>query len=64
MMLSKTWPTRLIQVLIEERRTGGPEESYIGAAMRDGICREPPARAAYMNHRQVVVDEVGFIQHP
>ena len=46
MMLSKTWPTRLIQVLIEERRTGGPEESYIGAQCVTGFVasrrRAPP----------------------
>lgn len=51
--------------LLSERLTGVPQESgFINAAMQWGIENEPLARVAYEAANGVVVDEVGFVQHP
>ena len=50
--------------LLVERLTGEREESYINAAMQRGIDEEPIARTEYELDRGVLVDEVGFMQHP
>jgi len=50
--------------LLVERLTGEREESYINAAMQRGIDEEPIARTEYELDRGVLVDEVGFVQHP
>lgn len=50
--------------LVLERITGTRTEGYINASMQWGIDQEPFARAAYEASRGVLVDEVGFIQHP
>ena len=50
--------------LVLERITGQRAESYTNAAMQWGIEQEPFARAAYEARTGVMVDELGFIQHP
>jgi putative phage-type endonuclease len=50
--------------LVLERITGTKTEGYVNAAMQWGIDQEPFARAAYEAHHGVLVDEVGFMQHP
>ena len=50
--------------LVCERLTGKPAESYSNAAMQWGTETEPLARAAYEAKMDVLVDEVGFIDHP
>ena len=50
--------------LVLERITGQRAESYTNAAMQWGIDQEPFARAAYEAKTGVMVDEVGFVQHP
>jgi len=50
--------------LVCERLTGKPAESFSNAAMQWGIDTEKLARAAYEAHMDVLVDEVGFIDHP
>lgn len=50
--------------LICERLTGQKQESFSNAAMDWGTQTEPLARAAYEIHRNVLVDEVGLIDHP
>jgi len=50
--------------LVCERLTGKPAESFSNAAMQWGIDTEKLARAAYEAHMDVLVDEVGFIEHP
>lgn len=47
-----------------ERITGTPQDTYQNQAMRDGIEREPAARAAYQFERGVLVKQVGLIKHP
>jgi putative phage-type endonuclease len=47
-----------------ERLTGVPQDTYQNQAMRDGIEREPEARAAYQFERGVLVKQVGLIKHP
>lgn len=47
-----------------ERLTGQPQEGFQNQAMRDGIEREPEARAAYQFKRLVLVKQVGLIKHP
>lgn len=51
-------------LLIAERLTGQPAESYCNAAMQHGIDTEPHARAAYEFYSGLEVVEVGFIVHP
>jgi len=50
--------------LVCERLTGKPSESFSNAAMQWGTETEPLARAAYEAKMDVLVDEVGFIDHP
>jgi putative phage-type endonuclease len=50
--------------LVVERLTGKPQDTYQNQAMRDGIEREPDARAAYQFERGVLVKQVGLIKHP
>lgn len=50
--------------LIVERMTNRQTESYSNAAMQWGTETEPLARAAYEMANNVMVDEVGFIEHP
>lgn len=50
--------------LICERMTNTVAESYTNAAMQWGTETEPLARAAYESFADVLVDEVGYVQHP
>jgi putative phage-type endonuclease len=50
--------------LICERLTGQQGESFTNAAMQWGTETEPLARSAYENARNLLVQEVGFINHP
>lgn len=50
--------------LICERMTGQKQESYTNTAMEWGTETEPLARAAYEGFKDVLVDEVGIIDHP
>ena len=50
--------------LVCERLTGKPAESYSNAAMSWGTDTEPFARAAYEARMDILVTEVGFIDHP
>ena len=50
--------------LICERMTGQKGESFTNSAMEWGTATEPLARAAYEALKDVLVDEVGIIDHP
>ena len=50
--------------LVAERLTGRVEESYTNGAMAWGIEHEPIARAMYEVRHGVMVDQVGFVDHP
>ena len=50
--------------LVCERMTGKPVESYSNSAMQWGTETEPFARAAYEARMDLLVTEVGFINHP
>jgi putative phage-type endonuclease len=50
--------------LVCERMTGKPAESYSNDAMQWGTDTEPFARAAYEARMDLLVTEVGFIDHP
>lgn len=50
--------------LVAERLTGKPQESFSNAAMQWGTETEPLARSAYELRNGVMVDQVGFVQHP
>jgi putative phage-type endonuclease len=50
--------------LVCERLTGKPAESYSNAAMQWGTDTEPFARAAYEARMDLLVTEVGFVDHP
>ena len=50
--------------LICERMTNTVAESFSSAAMQWGTETEPLARAAYESVADVLVDEVGYVQHP
>ena len=50
--------------LVCERMTGKPAESYSNSAMQWGTDTEPFARAAYEARMDLLVTEVGFIDHP
>jgi putative phage-type endonuclease len=49
--------------LIVERLTGKPTESFNSSAMQWGTDTEPLARAAYEMATDMMVDEVGFVEH-
>jgi putative phage-type endonuclease len=50
--------------LVCERLIGKPAESYSNSAMQHGTDTEPYARAAYEARMDILVTEVGFIDHP
>ena len=50
--------------LVCERMTSKPAESYSNSAMQWGTDTEPFARAAYEARMDLLVTEVGFIDHP
>lgn len=50
--------------LIAERLTGETQDSYVSAAMQNGIDTEPEARAAYEFRTDAEVAEAGFVDHP
>ena len=50
--------------LLLERLTGTVAESYSDAAMQWGVEQEPFARAAYEAAKNVMVDQVAFVNHP
>ena len=50
--------------LVCERLTGKPAESYSNSAMQWGTDTEPFARAAYEARMDLLVTEVGFVNHP
>jgi predicted phage-related endonuclease len=50
--------------LICERLTGTPYDSYVSPAMQFGTEQEEIARSAYEVSRDVLVDQVGFVEHP
>lgn len=50
--------------LVVERLTNRKEESYTNAAMQWGTETEPLARSAYEVAKDVLVKEVGFVDHP
>jgi putative phage-type endonuclease len=50
--------------LICERLTGQKSESFTNAAMTHGVETEPLARSAYEALNGLLVEEVGFVQHP
>ena len=50
--------------LVVQRLTGLPSESFTNAAMEWGTATEPMARIAYEITKEVLVEQVGFIEHP
>jgi putative phage-type endonuclease len=50
--------------LVCERLTGQKGEFFTNAAMQHGTDTEPLARSAYEAFVDVMVEEVGFVQHP
>jgi putative phage-type endonuclease len=50
--------------LVTERLTGKDPEPFTNEAIQWGIEQEAPAREAYMKKTGLVVNEVGFIDHP
>jgi len=50
--------------LVCERLTGQKGESFTNAAMQHGTDTEPLARSAYEAHADLMVEEIGFVQHP
>lgn len=51
---------RLIASLVAERITGYTEPSFMNDDMMRGVLHEPFARAAYSQHKDVEVQQVGF----
>ena len=50
--------------LVVQRLTGLPSESFTNAAVEWGTATEPMARIAYEIAKEVLVEQVGFIEHP
>jgi hypothetical protein len=50
--------------LVTERLTGKDPEPYTNEYIEWGIEQEPKAREAYMAKTGLVVEEVGFVDHP
>jgi len=50
--------------LVCERLTNVKAESFTNSAMQWGTETEPLARSAYEAHRDLLVEEVGFVPHP
>lgn len=55
---------RYMKELLAERMTGNAMPHVVTQAMRDGLEREPEARALYEAHTGNIVRLVGFIRHP
>lgn len=53
-----------LRQLVGERLTGMAAQTFVNFAMRQGTEREPAARSLYAIERGVMVEEVGFVQHP
>lgn len=51
-------------LLVAERLSGSPADTFSNAAMQWGTDKEPEARAAYERHALCSVLEVGFCDHP
>ena len=54
----------LAAMIIAERLTGVPRETYVSAPMLRGTEHEPEARALFAMLYGVSVTEVGFVDHP
>lgn len=50
--------------LVIERLTGQAQDTYVNAAMLEGIEREPEARAAYQLETMTLVKRIGLVRHP
>lgn len=50
--------------LVVERLTGQQQKFYMNEAMQHGVDTEPQARMAYESANNVLVDELGFCDHP
>jgi len=50
--------------LIAERLTGKKAERFQNEAMQWGVEKELEANAAYVFHTDLMIDSVGFIEHP
>lgn len=50
--------------LVAERLTGVPGDSFTNAAMQWGTEKEPEARSVYAEHTGVIVEQIGFVDHP
>ena len=50
--------------LVVERLTGQQQDFYMNEAMQHGVDTEPQARMAYESSNNVLVDELGFCDHP
>ena len=51
--------------LVAEILTGKPQDDgYVSPEMAWGIDQEPLARSAYELHKDVLVDQIGFVLHP
>lgn len=50
--------------LVCERFTGRISDNYVSRYMKDGIEREPLARAEYELRNGVYVEQVGYVEHP
>lgn len=56
--------TNLIAKKVAERLTGVMERGFTSAAMQHGIDFEDEARDLYFIHRELPIEEEGFIDHP
>jgi putative phage-type endonuclease len=54
----------MLATLVCERMTKSVAESYSNSAMLRGVEKEPLARAEYETKRGVMVDQIGFVDHP
>ncbi len=54
----------VMALLVAERLTGAPIETYSNATMQRGNDVEPEARAAYQFEAGVLVRRVGLVKHP
>lgn len=54
----------LMSVLLVERLTGVPTETFVNDAMRRGNEKEPDARIAYEFASGLMVEQVGLFKHP
>ena len=56
--------TNYMMELLCQRLSGNIEEGFTSPAMQRGIDLEPIARGAYEADKGVMVEEIGFINHP